>query len=105
MTMRAFAVAVLALVGCLALATPGQASVNGRERRQHERIQQGRRSGELTSREAARLAREQARIEREERRYRANDGRLGPRERADLDRDLNRANRHIYRQKHDGQRK
>ena len=85
------------------MAAPSEASINGRECRQRERIQEGRQSGQLTNHEAARLAREQARIRREEHRYRANDDRLGPRERANLQRDLNRANRRICRQTHDGQ--
>ncbi len=97
---------LLTLAGALALAAPPvQASVNGREHRQKERIRQGVRSGELTKREAARLTAEQARIRAEERRYRRNDGHLGPCERADLQRDLNRASRDIYRQKHDGQKR
>jgi hypothetical protein len=57
----------------------------------------------LTRREARRLTREQRHIRREERRYRCNDGHLGPWERRDLRRDLNRSSRHIYRQKHDRQ--
>lgn len=98
--------AFLALAATLALAAPtaeGNSSIDWRERRQIERIRDARRSGDLTAREAARLAAEQARIRAEERRYRRNDGHLGPRERADLQRDLNRASRHIRRQTHDGQ--
>jgi uncharacterized membrane protein len=96
---------LLALAGSVALAAPSEASINRREHRQRERIQHGRESGQLTNLEAARLAGEQAHIRREERRYRADGGGLGPWERADLRHDLNRANRHIYRQGHDGQNK
>jgi len=102
---KAIASVVLVLTGALALAAPSEASIDGREREQRQRIRQGRQSGELTHREAARLAREQRQIRREERRFRANDGHLGPRERARLNHDLNRASRDIYRQKHDGQQK
>jgi hypothetical protein len=105
MTKKAIAFAILALVGALALAAPSEASIDGREREQSQRIRQGRKSGALTNREAARLVREERQIRREERRFRANDGHLGPRERAKLNRDLNRASRDIYRQKHDGQRR
>ncbi len=102
---KAIMLTLLAVAGSLALAAPSEASINRREYRQRERIQEGRESGRLTNAEAARLAREQVRIRREERRYRADGGGLGPWERADLRRDLNRANRHIYRQAHDGQNK
>jgi hypothetical protein len=102
---KAIASVVLVLAGALALAAPSEASIDGREREQRQRIRQGRQSGELTHHEAARLAREQRQIRREERRFRANDGHLGPRERARLNHDLNRASRDIYRQKHDGQQK
>jgi hypothetical protein len=50
-----------------------------------------------------RLEAQEARIRAEEFRYRQNDGHLGPRERADLQRDLNRESRRIAQQKHDGQ--
>lgn len=96
--------AVLGLA--IALSGAGMASagpINGRERHQQRRIGQGVRSGELTGRETLRLERQQARIRAEEFRYRHNDGRLGARERADLQRDLNRSSRNVYRQKHDGQ--
>ena len=49
------------------------------------------------------LLAEQARIRAEEFRYRHSGGGLSPREYLDLQRDLNRASRHIYRQKHDAQ--
>lgn len=97
-------IAGLGLTMTLALTGMSQAAgINQRERHQQRRIVQGLRSGELTGREFVRLERQQARLRREEFRYRHNDGRLGPRERADLQRDLNRTSRRIYRQKHDGQ--
>lgn len=72
------------------------------QRRQHERIVQGIRSGELTQREAQRLFAEQRGIRAEERAYVA-DGVLTPWERRDLYQDLNAANRHIYNEAHDAQ--
>lgn len=95
--------AVTALAGLLLGGGDAGATVNGRERHQRGRIAAGYRSGELTSLEAARLTAQQARIRAEEWRYRHNDGRLGPWERADLHRDLNRASRNVCRQRHDGQ--
>jgi len=96
---------ILAMAGAIGVAgaASAQAGVDARESRQKARIRQGVRSGELTSREAARLAAEQAAIRAEEYRYRHNDGHLGPWERFDLQRDLNRSSRDILRQKHDGQ--
>lgn len=82
-------------------AAPG---VDHRQAHQQARIAQGVASGALTGRETRALAAEQAAIRREERLYRA-DGVLGPWERADLHRDLNRASRHIARQKHDAHRR
>ena len=78
------------------------AGVNGRQYREQHRIREGVRSGELTRREAGRLEAEQARIRVDER-FARRDGYISPRERARLDRDLDRASRDIYRQKHDGQ--
>jgi len=93
---------VLGMAGILAAATGTEAGVNGREHRQRERIQQGIRTGDLTAPEAARLFAQQARIRAEEHRYR-RDGVVTPRERADLQRDLNRTSRSIHRQRSDGQ--
>ncbi|HMV50868.1 MAG TPA: hypothetical protein PLD20_08735 [Blastocatellia bacterium] len=77
--------------------------INERQREQQQRIRQGVRSGELTHSEARRLAREEARIHRQEARARRSGGQFTPRERARIQRELNQANRHIYRQKHDRQ--
>ncbi len=77
-------------------------TVDARQCEQRARIHRGVRSGELTRLEAARLAAGEAAIRAEERLYRA-DGYLGPRERADLQRDLSRQSRAIARQAHDRQ--
>src|SRR5687767_5910426 len=84
-------------------ATANAGVINRREHRQAHRIAQGVRSSELTARETGRLLAEQAYIRIEEARYRRSGGGIGPREWLDLQRDLNRASRHIYRQRHDGQ--
>ncbi len=102
--MTRIASALIAVTATLALGANASAgTINRREHNQRQRIAQGVRSGELTWREAARLGREETRIHNEERRFRSNDGHLGPRERAKLERDLDRTSRDIYRQKHDGQ--
>jgi uncharacterized membrane protein YebE (DUF533 family) len=93
---------VLAL-GATAIAqrTP---SVDRREHRQQRRIGHGVRSGSLTRREALRLERQQARTRALEARAKS-DGRVTARERARLQRRENRTSRHVYRQKHDRQRR
>lgn len=78
--------------------------IDRREHRQQRRIRQGVRSGSLTRREAARLERQQARTRAIEARAKS-DGRVTARERARLHRRENRTSRHIYRQKHDRQRR
>ena len=69
---------------------------------QADRIANGIRDGSLTQREAARLEREESRIAREEARF-LRDGHLSPWERRKLDRDLDRASRDIWRERHDAQ--
>jgi hypothetical protein len=97
-----FAAVALALVAGSASAGTADANINHRQARQHARIADGVASGQLTARETARLNAEQRAIAAEERFYK-RDGRLTAWERADLQRDLDRASRDIYRQKHDAQ--
>ena len=85
-----FAAAALTLIAGSASASTFDPGIDYRQARQHERIAQGVRSGELTAREAARLRAEQRAIAAEER-YFKRDGRLSAWERADLERDLDRA--------------
>jgi hypothetical protein len=79
-------------------------SVDRREHRQQRRIRHGVRSGSLTRREAARLEAQQARTRRLEAKAKS-DGTVTRRERARLQSRENRTSRHIYRQKHDAQRR
>jgi hypothetical protein len=90
------------VLGLSAVSMAQARGVNGRERCERGRIQQGVRSGELTRREAERLRAEQFRIRAYEARARS-DGSLSRRERYRLDEMLDRAGRDIYRQKHDNQ--
>lgn len=104
MCKRSLTIAAVSLVGMLGLGSVSEAgTINRRERRQRARIADGARSGELTRREARRLRAGERHIQREERRYRRSDGTLSRWERRDLQRDLNRQCRRIYRQKHDEQ--
>ena len=76
--------------------------VNARQQNQHQRVNQGVRSGELTRRETGALAREQRDVRQLEREYKS-DGMLTRDERVDLHKEQNQASRHIYNQKHDAQ--
>ncbi|MFQ5485293.1 MAG: hypothetical protein ACE5DO_08170, partial [Desulfobacterales bacterium] len=78
------------------------ASINEKQANQRHRVKQGVVSGELTAREANRLARRQAQIARKERRFKS-DGIFTKRERAIIHKDLAEASQNIYRQKHDDQ--
>ena len=98
-----FLVAAVFVVGASAVSMAGQRGINSREYREQQRINQGIRSGELTRREAERLEAGLARIRIDERYARSSGGGISPRERARLERELNRESRGIYRQKHDGQ--
>ena len=77
-------------------------SNSGRQVSQQTRIQEGKKSGELNRRETARLQREQRKIQIEKRIVNG-DGTVTPKEKAFLRREQNRANRNIYREKHDAQ--
>lgn len=67
--------------------------------RQHSRIKQGIRSGELTRNEAKRLRNQQRKLVGLERRF-THDGFLDRHERRQLRRNLNAASDRIYRPKH-----
>lgn len=95
-------VAVVFVLGASAVSMAGQHGIDARQHREQQRINQGIRSGELTRREARRLETGLARIRIDER-FARSDGYISPRERARLNRELNRESRGIYRQKHDGQ--
>jgi hypothetical protein len=98
-----FLAAAVFVLGASAVSMAGPRGINSREYREQQRINQGIRSGELTRREAERLEAGLARIRIDERYARLSGGGISPRERARLERGLNRESRGIYRQKHDGQ--
>lgn len=89
---------ILSLLVAPVLADAGP--IEERQQRQQDRIAEGVASGSLTPKEATRLEAEQTKIGAEKRAF-LRDGKLGPRERAKLRRDQNRASRHIYKEKHD----
>jgi len=83
----------------IGLAGPRTPRINRRQENQQDRIQQGIRSGELTRREAGRLESLEGRIQANKL-IDKSDGHVSPRERAQLNRELNRASRDIYHAKH-----
>jgi hypothetical protein len=97
---------VAAVIGCAVLATTAYAepakhrSVNAREHRQAQRIRNGKQNDQLTRGELNRLRADEAAIRAEERVYRKSGDGLSPRERRDLERDLNKTSREIDRAKH-----
>ena len=70
---------------------------------QQQRIEQGLKSGELTTREAARLEREESRVERMESKA-LRDGKVTANEAQRINEAQNRVSNDIYREKHDAQR-
>ena len=77
--------------------------IDQREANQSARIEQGRRSGELTRHEVSILKAEQSRIESMEARARA-DGVVTRREAKAIEQAQDAASRHIYRESHDSER-
>jgi hypothetical protein len=80
-------------------------TINQRLENQQDRIAQGINSGQLTAGEAANLETKESAITKEVRADRqANGGKLTQAERAQVNRQLNRTSRQIYRDKHNGVR-
>ena len=75
--------------------------IEERQKRQQERIGEGISSGQLKPKEAIKLEAEEGKIRREKRRFKRNDGKLGPKEKVKLNKDLDKASKDIYKEKHD----
>jgi hypothetical protein len=96
------------VIGCAVLGAAAQAAagprqgrgINAREHRQAQRIHQGVKSGEITPGEKDKLRADEAGVRAEERVYRQSGDGLNARERRDLEKDLNKTSREIYRAKH-----
>ncbi|MBF8247856.1 MAG: hypothetical protein HW374_656 [Bacteroidetes bacterium] len=78
--------------------------IDKREQNQKARIKQGVKSGELTKKEARRLAAEQKKIKHDEKKAKA-DGVVTPEEKAKLRNEQRKASKDINRQKHDAQKR
>lgn len=77
----------------------GYSKFDQRIERQHKRIKQGVRSGELTKKEAKKLRQQHRHIKKLNRKF-AQDGHLNRYERKTLRRELDLASKRIYRLKH-----
>jgi hypothetical protein len=77
--------------------------VKARQEKQQARIIKGEQNGSLTPKETAKLEAQQAKIQHDKKAAKA-DGVVTPAERRKLNREQNRANRNIYKQKHDAQK-
>ena len=94
---------VVSLGSLPAMAGPYDSNINQQEWAQERRIHQGLHSGQLSPGEFRRLENQQARIRATEAQMRA-DGRLTPGEKTQLAQMQARANRDIYRYKHNNYR-
>ncbi|MES2290405.1 MAG: hypothetical protein V4530_11770 [Pseudomonadota bacterium] len=99
-SLAATAVAITALP--TAASAQAWQSINARQERLYNRIEQGVRSGALTRREAQNLRTQFARLNSLEAQYRRSNG-LSQWERRDLDRRFDTLSRSIRWEKHDGQ--
>ena len=103
---RHIAVAVIGLTLVAPVAAYAQpskhnpAGINAREHRQTTRIKDGVEDKNLTKGELDKLKADEAAIRAEERVYRKSGDGLSPRERKDLEKDLNKTSKEIYRAKH-----
>lgn len=86
-------------MAAVAGADPTTPSIDRREVRQDQRIEQGVKSGELTRGETRRLVRGEGHIDRMEARAK-RDGVVTPKERTHIQRALNHESNRIYRLKH-----
>ena len=98
-------VAAVIGVACLssaafAAAPHHPAGINAREHRQAQRIRNGIKDGQITRAEADKLKADEAAVRAEERVYRRSGDGLNKAEYKDLERDLNRTSREIYRARH-----
>jgi hypothetical protein len=104
MCARTFVMAVVGMtvVSTAAFAEPNHRprGVNAREHRQAVRIREGVKSDEVTKAELDRLRGDEGAIRAEERVYRRSGDGLNKRELRDLEHDLNRTSREIYRATH-----
>ena len=102
-TRTILAAAVISAFTLPALAqTTSTPRIDQRQANQERRIEQGVKSGQLTTKEAARLEKGQARVQKMENKATA-DGVVTAKERRKIEHAQNQQSRKIYREKHDKQ--
>jgi hypothetical protein len=96
------AIAIGAAISASAMAQTNASEVQ-RNLNQQTRIEEGLKSGELNTREAARLEKQESKINRDQARA-LQDGKLTAAEKAKLQAEQNKVSQDIYREKHDAQK-
>ncbi len=96
------AIAIGAVISASAMAQTNASEVQ-RNVNQQTRIEEGLKSGELNTREAARLEKQESKVNRDEARA-LKDGKLTAAEKAKLQAEQNKVSQNIYREKHDAQK-
>lgn len=96
-------ITVLAVFALPVMAQTATPNVDQRQANQQKRIDQGAASGQLTSKETARLEKGQDRVQKMEDKAKA-DGNVTPKERARLQKAQDKQSRLIAKEKHDRQR-
>ena len=96
--------AALALSALLSTSVMAQNTqdVIQRDVNQEKRIEQGLKSGALTTKEASKLERDESRIDKMESKA-LSDGKLSNAEKRRIEQEQNKVSNQIYREKHDGQ--
>ena len=95
----------MAFVAIIGLATFHASAQQPNLKSENRRIKQGVKSGELTALEAAKLRAEKKALRMEAAHYKANDGVISAKERAELRKDNRILSKNIRRQKHDRQKR
>ncbi len=104
-TVKLLAAAAIAAMALPALAqTQSTPRIDQRQANQAQRIEQGKKSGALTGKEAARLEKGQARVQKMEDKAVA-DGKVTKKERRRIEHAQDVESRRIAKQKHDKQKK
>lgn len=101
--MKSFMTTVVLLGALAAPAAMGQ-RIEERKERQKARIKEGKESGELTKKEAARIKARERNLNRQIREDRKDGGGLTAAERAKIERRQDNISEDLYKQKHDGQK-
>lgn len=104
---KVIGIAVLVVAFSLSIKIQAQTAtprITQKQVNQEARIQEGKRSGELTRREKRHLQMQQAKIQNDKQIAKSDGVVTGP-ERRHIKREQRRANKNIYRQKNDGQRR